>query len=167
MNSRFLIPKQATMTSLGHAIAGGLVATFVVGAMLMIKNAIGAFPDVHIPQTLSVVIGMPGNLIAGGIAFAVIGMFLLSLVYAVISPRIPFQSKLTKGLIFGFALWLAVMLVVMPLAGAGMFALNRSAVVPAVHLVIMLVYALVLALMSAAGGGAGSTANSRQASPRS
>ena len=141
----------STIESITRALAAGLVGTFVTGGALAMKNAIGVLPDVHVPQTLSTVIGTPGNVMAGGIAFFVIGTFMLSLAYAVISPRIPLRSPVIKGVLFGFAVWLTIMLIVMPVAGAGFFALHRSAAVPAAHLLLALLYGLVIAMMYASG----------------
>jgi hypothetical protein len=51
--------------------------------------------------------------------------------------------------LFGFAIWLAMMLIVMPLAGAGFFAVNRGAIAPAAVLLLTLVYGMTLAAVYA------------------
>ena len=133
------------LSSVKSAILAGFAATFVTSSILLMKNALGAFQEVHIAQTLSNVLGTPDEIMIGGTAFFLIGTVILSVAYAFIRPHIPVRSDLVKGLIFGFGIWLAMMLVLMPLAGAGMFAMNRSAVPVAVDLVLTLLYGLILA----------------------
>jgi hypothetical protein len=135
------------MTTIKNAIMSGFIATFVVGSILLMKNAMKLFPDIHIAQTLSTIIGQPDHIVWGGVTFVLAGTVLLGLVYAWLAPRVPVRSRLIKGIVFGFIVWLLMMLILMPVAGAGIFGLHRSAVVPAFDLVITLIYGLVLAAM--------------------
>ena len=138
------------MTSMRSALLGGFIATMVTSFMLIMKNALGKFNEVHIPQTLSSVLGMPDHIVVGGIAFVIIGALLLSVPYAFVAPHMPVRSSLTKGLLFGLGVWLTMMLVLMPAAGAGVFAMNRSsAIVPAFDLALTLIYGLILAFVYA------------------
>ena len=57
------------------------------------------------------------------------------------------SKTLPKGLLLGMVSWLLMMVVFMPLGGAGLFGLERSAVVPLVTLVLNLIYWVVLAAM--------------------
>ena len=137
------------MISIRSAVFGGFVATVVVSCMQMMKNALGAFQDVHIPQTVSKILGMPDQILVGGAVFFLIGALVLSIFYAAIEKHLPVRSSIAKGLLYGFTIWLAMMLIMMPVAGAGIFALHRSAVVPAVDLVLTLIYGLLLAVIYA------------------
>ncbi|MEO7726898.1 MAG: DUF6789 family protein [Burkholderiales bacterium] len=149
--SRILIftNEEIEMLSIRNAVVSGFIATIVAGSILVMKNAMRVFPDVHIPQTLSTLFGWPDHIVVGGVAVFLAGTLVLSLAYAWIAPRIPVRAASIKGLVFGFAVWLAMMLLLMPAAGAGLFAANRSTAVPAFDLVLMLVYGLVLATMYA------------------
>ena len=127
---------------------------FIVGSTIEIlrfplNNAIGKIPDLHIPQTLSAILGEPYHIMVGGITFFITGTFLFGIIYPWIAPRLPVRSNPIKGLLFGFAIWLAMMLIVMPLAGAGFFATNRGAIAPAAVLVLTLVYGMVFAAVYA------------------
>ena len=133
------------MISFKNALTAGCVATVVVGSALVMKNAMKLLPDVHLAQTLSSV--FDGSLVAGGVAFFVIWAVIFGLAYAWLAPLIPVRSNQMKGIVFGFGVWLVMMLVLMPAAGAGVFALHRSATVAAFHLVLMLVYGSVLAAL--------------------
>ena len=137
------------LSSVKSAIQAGVVATFVTSVMLLIKNAVGAFKEVHIAQTLSNILGTPDNIVVGAIAFFLIGSLVLSVAYAFIRPYIPVRSDLVKGLIYGVGVWLGMMLVLMPVAGAGIFAMRRSFVPVAVDLVLSLIYGLIMAAVYA------------------
>lgn len=153
------------MVSIKSGILAGVVATFVASAMLLINNAIGKIPELHIAQTLSGMLGQPDHIMVGGITFFLIGAFLFSIIYAVIQSRIPVQSNLVKGLLFGVVIWLGMMLLYMPLAGAGLFAVNRGAIAAAAALVLTLVYGMILAAFYAwdvTAGGPPAKSSDRQ-----
>lgn len=144
-----------TITMLRSGILGGFAATCMASVIMLMNNAIGKIPDLHIPQTLSVMLGEPDHIMVGGITFFITGTFLFGIIYPLIARRLPVRSNLIKGLLFGLAIWLAMMLLVMPLAGAGFFAINSGAIAPAAVLLLTLVYAMVLAAVYAwdlAGG---------------
>lgn len=145
----------ATITRVRSGILAGFAATCVASVIMLMNNAIGKIPDLHIPQTLSVMLGEPDHIMVGGITFFITGTFLFGIMYSLIAPRLPVRSNPIKGLLFGFAIWLGLMLIVMPLAGAGFFAVNRGAIAPAAVLLLTLVYGMVLAAVNAwdlAGG---------------
>jgi len=132
-----------------NAIRGGLLAGFfatvLVSMMMMIKTATGQFPELHVVRTISGVIGSPGNLVAGFGAHIFIGTVIWGIAYAMIESRIPISSHSAKGALFGIVAWLLMMIVFMPLAGAGLFAVHRgSMTVPLITLAYHLVFGLVL-----------------------
>ena len=133
------------MVSLRSGIQGGFVATFAASAMLLMNNATGKIPEIHIARTLSNLIGAPGQFMPGWLTFVAIGTLVFGTIFAVVAPRIPLRSNLVKGVLFGLAIWLGMMLVFMPLAGAGVFGMNRGTIVPVATLVLTLVYGTVLA----------------------
>jgi hypothetical protein len=133
------------MVSLRSGLQGGFAGTFAASAMMLMNNAIGKIPEVHIARTLSAMLGSPGQALPGWIAFFVLGSVVFGIAFAVLAPRIPIRSNLIKGMLFGFVIWLGLMLVFMPLAGAGVFGMNRSTIVPLATLVLTLVYGSVLA----------------------
>jgi len=132
------------MISIRSGIQGGFVATFAASAMMLMNNAIGKIPEIHIARTLSAMLGSPGEFMPGWIAFVVIGTVVFGTIFAVAAPRVPLRSSLVKGILFGFVIWLGMMLVFMPLAGAGLFGMDRSTIVPIATLVLTLVYGVVL-----------------------
>ena len=134
------------MERIKTAFLGGFVATVVVGSMLLMNNAIHRLPRLGIGRSLASIIGFPDSLFAGWVLFVVLGIFGFSAIFALIAPRIPVKTYLVKGLVFGAALWLLMMIVFMPLAGQGLFAFDRGHIVAALCLVVNLVYGLILSL---------------------
>ena len=127
------------MNGIKTGFMSGAFATFVAGSMLLMNNALRQFPDVHIAKTLSALLGAPGQTMVGVVVIMITGVFVFGGLFAALAPRVPVRNYLAKGLVFGVASWLVMMVVYMPLAGAGLFGLERSAVVPFVTLVLNLV----------------------------
>ncbi len=132
------------MERIKATLAGGLVGTLVVGSMLLMNNAIHRLPRLGLGRSLASILGRPDNLLLGWIVFLVLGVVVFSALFAWCAPRIPVKSYLMKGLLFGIALWLSMMLVFEPLAGQGLFASHAGHVVAALSLVLNLVYGLIL-----------------------
>ena len=128
------------------AFLSGLVATYVVGSMLLMNNATHQLPRLGIGRSLASIMGLSDNLFVGWLVFVVLGIFVFSAAFARLAPRIPFKTYLVKGLFFGMACWLLMMTVFMPLAGQGFFALDRGYVVAMFSLIVNLVYGLILSL---------------------
>jgi hypothetical protein len=61
-----------------------------------------------------------------------------------VSGILPGKSHLTRGINFGIAAWVMMMLVVMPMAGAGLFGLKMGMMAPAMTLMLHVVYGAVL-----------------------
>lgn len=129
------------------ASVSGLVATFVVGSMLIMNNALHALPNTGIGKMLASLMGQPEHVFHGWLAFIVLGTFVCSNLFAFLAPKIPIRSILVKGMLFALASWLIAMVVLWPLAGADPFVLNRGHVTAAITLVLSLVYWLVFSVI--------------------
>jgi hypothetical protein len=135
------------MSSIKSGFLSGFVATYVVVSMLAMNNALKSIPEVHVARTLADILGHADRPAVGWIVLMVAGVFVIGGLYAEFAHRLPLRKSLTKGLALGIVSWLLMMLVFMPLGGAGLFGLGRSPVVPLVTLVLNLVYWVVLAVM--------------------
>jgi len=135
------------MSSMKSGFLSGFVATYVVVSMLAMNNALQSIPEVHVARTLAAVMGYADRPAVGWITLMVFGVFLFGGLYAAFHQRLPVTKTLPKGLLLGMVSWLLMMVVFMPLGGAGLFGLERSAVVPLVTLVLNLIYWVVLAAM--------------------
>jgi hypothetical protein len=134
------------MTSIKMGFMSGLVATVVAGSMLLVNNAFHSFPEVRVARSLAAILGSPDQVMVGVAAILVTGIFVFGALFAVFAPRLPVRTYLAKSLAFGAASWLLMMVLFMPLAGAGLFGLGRSLAVPAATLVLNLAYWLVLGM---------------------
>ena len=124
----------------------GLVATFIVGAMLLMNNAIHRLPRLGIGRSLASILGLHDNVFAGWLVFIVLGIFVFSALFLWCAPRIPVKVYAVKGLLFGAAIWLLMMLVFEPLAGQGLFASHMGHIAAVLTLVLNLVYGLILSV---------------------
>src|SRR5262245_56394462 len=134
------------MTSIRMGFASGVVATVVAGSMLLMNNALHSFPDVRVARSLAGILGSPDHIMVGVAAILVTGIFVFGALFAVLAPRLPMRMYLVKSLAFAAVSWLLMMVLFMPLAGAGLFGLGRSPAVPAATLVLNLAYWLVLGM---------------------
>lgn len=144
------------------ASAAGLVATVVIGSMLIMNNAVHGLPNVGIGKMLASLLGEPDHVFYGWLAFLVLGIFVCSNLFAFLEPKVPIRSYLVKGLLFALVSWLIAMIVLWPLVGADPFLLNRGHVHAAETLVLSLVYWLVFSLIYRWLWTAGRTTSSSQ-----
>ena len=148
------------MGSIGKGLAAGLVATIVLSIIMVIKAQAGLLPAFNAIQMIAGILGAP--LIAGWIGHFAIGVVLWGVLFALLYPMLPGGNGMGKGLVFGVLAWLAMMIIFMPVAGAGFFGLAIGLPVVVATLVLHLIYGAVLGATYAALGG-GSAARLQQA----
>jgi hypothetical protein len=134
------------MRNVKNGITAGIVATFVTGAVMLMNNAIHGLPNLGTGNMLAAAMGVPEHPAIGWITYLVFAVFIWGIVFAYLAPVIPVRSYLVKGLILAVVTWLFITIVIMPLAGVGMFGANRP-LAPAIALVLALVYWSVLSLV--------------------
>lgn len=134
------------MANIKSGFISGFLATYVVASMMLMNNALHGFPEVHVARTLAGMLGFRDGALVGWIVLLVAGIFVIGGVFAVYATRLPLRSYLAKGLACGMVSWLLMMVVFMPLGGAGLFGLGSSAVVPLATLLLNLAYWVVLSL---------------------
>jgi hypothetical protein len=134
------------MRSVKNGIIAGLVATFVTGAVMLMNNAVHGWPSLGTGRMLAAAMGMPDHVLIGWLTYLVFAVFIWGIAFAYIAPAIPVRSYLVKGLLLAFACWLVITLIIMPLAGVGLFGANRP-LTPAIALVLAIIYWSVLSLV--------------------
>jgi hypothetical protein len=134
------------MTSIKNGFISGGLATYVFGSMLLVNNALHSYPEVRFARTLAGILGSPGDVMVGVAAILITGIFVFGGLFAVYAPRLPMRTYFAKSLALAAVSWLLMMVVFMPLGGAGIFGLDRSPVVPIATLVLNLAYWLVLGM---------------------
>ena len=138
--------ESASIHDLGKGIVAGIIATAAAAAILAGKGLFGIMPDFDVIAMLTAVAGStwPG---LGWIVFFGGGGIVWGVVFALLDARVEATTgagELARGLFFGFLLWLVVMLMFMPVMGAGAFGMKFGVGAPFVCLVADLIYGLVL-----------------------
>ncbi len=118
----------------------GLAATVVLSLMMVVKNALGVMPELRIITMLADMLGV-GRGVAWLVHFG-IGVFAYGTAIALLGN--PDRRNVTRGLAIGAAGWLAMMVAIMPMAGAGLFGLALGWLAPAMTLVLHLMFGAVL-----------------------
>ena len=127
---------------IGRGIVAGFVATFVLSAMMLMKRSMGLMPELDPVAMISAMAGASSPVV-GWIGHFVIGSIFWGGGFAIVSPYLPGPYRL-RGTIFALGAWLMMMMVVMPMAGAGWFGLGLGVMAPVVTLALHVVFGLVL-----------------------
>lgn len=143
------------MNNLTQGLIAGFVATVVLSALMLVKSMMGLMPELNVIAMLARMMNMGAA--AGWVAHFAIGTILWGGLFAYLEPRIPGGSDWLKGTLFGIGAWLLMMILVMPMAGAGFFGANLGAMAAVMTLVLHLIFGAVLGAtygVLAARGGA-------------
>lgn len=123
-------------------LLAGFVATVVLSAMMMAKTMMGVMPELDVIEMLSAMMGAPA--LMGWVGHFMIGTLAWGGGFAVLYGLIPGSGAVQKGIIFGIAAWLGMMIVVMPMAGAGLFGMAFGIMAPMMTLVLHIIFGAVL-----------------------
>lgn len=129
-------------SNITNGLLAGFVATVVLSALMIIKAMMGLMPDLNVVAMLGTMSGM--GMIGGWVIHFLIGTVLWGVLFAVLVDRIPGDAVWLKGVWFGVAAWVLMMVLVMPMAGAGLFGMNMGIMAPIMTLVLHLIYGAVL-----------------------
>ncbi len=143
-------------TAIFRAILAGFAATVVLSILMVIKSAVGLVPEFNAVEMLTristVRFGIPPDPMIGWMAHFLIGTVLWGVAFAVLSKSWTSVGPLARALVFSAVAWLLMMVIVMPLAGAGLFAAGLGVGAAIAALVLHLVYGAVLGLVYARVG---------------
>lgn len=131
------------MAQIGKGMFAGFVATLVLSAFMIMKQMMGMMPDLNVIKMLADMSGAP-SLLAGWLMHFFIGTAVWGTAFAVLQPRIPGGSTVVRGIMFGIAAWLLMMIMVMPMAGAGLFGLRFGLAAPVMTLLLHIVFGATL-----------------------
>ena len=130
------------MTNTKRGIGAGLAATMVLSMIMVAKGMMGLMPELNVIAMLSSM--MKSAPIVGWIVHFMIGMLAWGLGFVAVSRYLPGKTDLTRGISFGVAAWAMMMLVIMPMAGAGFFGLKMGMMAPVMTLMLHVIYGAVL-----------------------
>lgn len=150
------------MTRLGNGIFAGFVATIVLSALMVMKTMMGMMPGLDVVQMLTTMSGAQ-SVLAGWIMHFVIGSIVWGGLFALLQDRIPGRTPLVRGVLLGIAAWLLMMVMVMPMAGAGLFGMKFGMAAPVMTLVLHIIYGATLGAVFAWRDGISSGSNVRAA----
>src|SRR5215472_7983645 len=104
--------------NIGRAILGGLAGTTVLTLLMYVGAPMMGIPKMDIAAMLG---SMLGGWTMGMLMHVVNGVILFPLIYSLFLFSKLRGSPVSKGILWGVALWLAAGLMAMPVMGAGFF----------------------------------------------
>jgi uncharacterized membrane protein YagU involved in acid resistance len=88
--------------------------------------------------------GMPNVPAAGWVAHFIIGVVMYGVALAVLDDHLPGANRVWHGVLLALGGWLVMMVVLMPMAGAGFFGMNMGIGAPLMTLVLHVIFGVVL-----------------------
>ena len=115
-------------------IVAGFVATLALSVIMMAKSMIGVMPQLNVISMLGSMMNAAPAI--GWLMHFVIGTIVWGLGFAFLRGYLPGHSYLMRGAAFGIAAWLLMMLMVMPMTGAGIFGMKLGMATPIMALML-------------------------------
>jgi hypothetical protein len=130
---------------IGHGLVAGLAATVAVSLVIVLQQALGILPQLSTVRVLAQALGFH-SIAAGWLLHFVVGVLLWGPLYAWIDPKSSYPHWFI-GMMFGTGVCFGVMLLIMPVVGAGLFGLELGMVTPLATLVLHWIYGAVLGVV--------------------
>jgi hypothetical protein len=127
---------------IGRGLVAGLAATIILSLVIVIKQALGILPQLSTISVLAQMLGFQ-SVAVGWIVHFFVGVVLWGPLYAWIDPKSTYPHWFI-GMMFASGVWLGVMLIIMPVVGAGVFGLELGIVTPTATLILHWIYGAVL-----------------------
>ena len=131
------------MKTIGKGIVAGFAATVALSLIMLLKAGMGLMPDLNVIAMLTKMLG-GSSPVTGWIAHFAIGAVAWGILFVWLDPNIPGNAHWLKGVVFGIGAWLLMMIIIMPMAGAGFFGMNLGIMAPVMTLILHLIYGVVL-----------------------
>ena len=131
-----------TVSNIGKGLVAGFTATVLLSLLMVMKQMIGLMPELDVIAMLSKMMGNSGPVMAW-IAHFMIGTVVLGILYVWTSPSLPGPSWF-RGAAFATGAWLVMMIVIMPMAGAGLFGNSLGMMAPIATLMLHWIFGAVL-----------------------
>lgn len=130
------------MSNIGKGMLAGLAATVVLSALMLMKAMMGVMPALDLPAMIAGMMGSPDTPVLGWAIHFMIGVVGYGIAIALLGQRL--GSPIVSGIAIGAIGWLIMMLVLMPMAGVGVFAMSMGLMAPMMTLVLHLIFGAVL-----------------------
>ena len=125
-----------------RGVMAGFLATLLLTLVMAVKLFARFAPDINLAALLSGVLGAPPWV--GWGVHLVIGTLVWGPLFALLSPRLPGSTCMVRGILFAVGAWLLMALVVLPLAGMGVFGLAYGFAAPVTTLALHMIYGAAL-----------------------
>lgn len=137
---------------IGNGIVAGLAATVALSIVMLLKEAAGLMPQLNPVQMITEMMGASSPIV-GWIVHIMIGTIIWGILFAVLESRLPGRPWF-RGALFATGAWLIMMVVMMPMAGAGIFGmgLGLGVIAPMAALMMHWIFGAVLGATYAAMG---------------
>lgn len=136
------------MNQYAAGLLAGLAATIVLSVLMILKSVMGLMPQVNAIAMLAGMAnqyaGLPGTAPVGWVLHFLIGTLLWGLLFAWLSRWIPGARHTVRGIWFSVGAWVLMMILAMPMGGAGFFGLQLGIGAPVATLVLHIVFGAVL-----------------------
>lgn len=136
------------MDNIGKGMCAGFIATAFLAALMLIKSGLNIVPQFDAIQAqvqlINIYLGAAQLIVLGWIAHFLIGTVIWGGLFGAVNHALPGRTELAKGLWFSLIPWFLSMVVMMPMAGARVFALDLGLTVAGVSLVLNLAYGAAL-----------------------
>ncbi|MDA3877537.1 MAG: membrane-bound PQQ-dependent dehydrogenase, glucose/quinate/shikimate family [Halothiobacillus sp.] len=132
------------MQHITKGLVAGFAATLILSALMVMKAMMGVMPALDLPGMIAGMMGAPNMSAIGWAVHFMIGIVLYGVAIALLGTRLPGNSHIGHGLMLGAIGWFLMMVMLMPMAGAGLFGLNLGIMAPMMTLVLHLIFGGVL-----------------------
>ena len=126
----------------------GFIATVVLSILMVMKMKMGLMPDLNVIKMMTMMahdmMGTPAVPVVGWVMHFMIGTAVWGGLFALFSKFFPDGNSMIKGMVFATLAWVMMMVLVMPMAGAGLFGLNMGMMAPIMTWILHLIYGAVL-----------------------
>jgi len=137
-----------------RAMAAGFIATAVLSMLMFFKSMMGIMPGLDVVHMLSGMaharMGMPNTPMVGWLIHFMIGTVVWGVLFTLLYTYLPGKSPLVKALVFSVLAWLLMMLIPLPMAGAGLFGMKMGLMAPMMTLMLHLIWGAVFGVTFAA-----------------
>lgn len=124
-----------------RGMIAGFVGTIILSALMVMKSMIGLMPELDPVGMLAGMLG--GSMVVGWLMHFFIGTVAWGGGYALLYKSLPGKNSITKGIAFALGAWLLMMLLVMPMAGEGIFGLELGIAAPVMTMMLHVVFGAV------------------------
>jgi len=135
------------MKDIPKGLLAGLAATIVLSVLsvlMVLKAMMGLMPQLDLPKMIAGMMGSPDQPLIGWIVHLMMGIVIYGVAIAALHSKLPGTSRVGHGIMLGVIGWLIMMLVLMPMVGAGLFGINMGMLAPMMTLVLHLIFGAVL-----------------------